>query len=322
MEEERRKLGSNFHRHVKKSDEKMTKAKILVVEDEAITAKDIQDGLRGLGYDAPAIASSGEGAIKKAEAIKPDLVLMDIVLTGDMDGIEAAEQIHNRFDIPVVYLTAYIDEERLEKTKVTEPYGYIIKPFEDKELRPIIEMALQRHKLVKVLRESVVQYRGIFNSATDSFLIFDLDGNIVEANPHACRMYGYSREELIGNEIAFSYPDDQLPKLEKALKATMDGGWIGELVAMRKNGELFPIAVSSSIIKDDEGNVIAYMASHDDISERKRAKEELKKKNEELEIFNRLVVGRELKMIELKKEINSLLVQLGEEPRYKIAGES
>jgi hypothetical protein len=134
-------------------------------------------------------------------------------------------------------------------------------------------------------------------------------------------MFGYSREELIGNEIAFIYPEDQLPKLEKALKATMAGGWTGELVAKRKNGELFPIAISSSLIKDDEGNRIAHMASHEDISERKRAENELKKKNEDLELFDRLAVGRELKMIELKKEINALLVQLGKGSKYEIAGE-
>ena len=132
----------------------MAKAKILVVEDDAITARDIQDRLRDLGYDAPAIAASGEEAIKMAEEIKLDLILMDIVLKGDMDGIEAAVQIRDRFDVPVVYLTAFMDEERLERTKVTEPFGYIIKPFEDKELHPIIEMALQRHKMEKTLRES------------------------------------------------------------------------------------------------------------------------------------------------------------------------
>jgi translation initiation factor RLI1 len=101
----------------------------------------------------------------------------------------------------------------------------------------------------------------------------------------------------------------------------MDGGWIGELVGRRKDGELFPVAISSSLIKDAEGNVIAHMASHQDISERKRVENELKKKNKELELFNRLAVGRELKMIELKKEINALLEDLGKEPRYEIAGE-
>jgi CheY-like chemotaxis protein len=120
----------------------MVKTKILVVETEAIIATDIQDKLEDLGYDIPAIASSGEEAIKKTEEIKPDLVLMNIGLKWDMDGIDAAAHIHNRFDIPVVYVTAYMDEKRLERANVTEPFGYIIKPFEDKELSSAIEKAL------------------------------------------------------------------------------------------------------------------------------------------------------------------------------------
>lgn len=120
----------------------MAKAKILVVEDERIIANDIQDMLKDMGYDVPAIASSGEEAIKKAEGIKPELVLMNIGLKGDMDGIGAAAHIHNRFNIPIVYVTAYMDEKRLERAKVTEPFGYIIKPFEDKELSSTIEKAL------------------------------------------------------------------------------------------------------------------------------------------------------------------------------------
>jgi CheY-like chemotaxis protein len=120
----------------------MAKTKILVVDDERIIAKDIQDMLEDFCYDFPAIASSGEEAIKKAEEIKPDLVLMNIGLKGDMDGIDAAAHIHNRFNIPVVYVTAYMDEKRLERANVTEPFGYIIKPFEDKELASAIEKAL------------------------------------------------------------------------------------------------------------------------------------------------------------------------------------
>jgi two-component sensor histidine kinase len=98
-------------------------------------------------------------------------------------------------------------------------------------------------------------------------------------------MFGYSREELIGNKIAFIYSEDQLPKLEEALKASMEGDWIGELVGKRKNGELFPIAISSSLVKDDEGNVIALMASHEDISERKRAQEQIKASLNEKEVL-------------------------------------
>ena len=111
----------------------MAKTEILIVEDERITAEDIRLSLGGLGYAVTGMASSGEEAIRKAEELHPDLVLMDIVLGGDMDGIEAAKRIRARFKIPVVYLTAYADEKRLERAKVTQPFGYILKPFDDKQ---------------------------------------------------------------------------------------------------------------------------------------------------------------------------------------------
>jgi len=109
----------------------MANVNVLVVEDESIVAMDIRASLIRLGYNVPAITYSGEAAIKKAGELLPDLVLMDIHLNGKMDGIEAAQQIHDRFDIPVVYLTAYSDEKTLERANVTEPFGYIIKRFDD-----------------------------------------------------------------------------------------------------------------------------------------------------------------------------------------------
>jgi CheY-like chemotaxis protein len=124
----------------------MANAQVLVVEDASIIAKDIQDMLRRLGYVVPAVVSSGEKAIQKAAETHPDLVLMDIMLKGDMDGVEAAQQIRDRFHIPVVYLTAYADEDILQRAKMAEPFGYILKPFEERELHAAIEMALYRHK--------------------------------------------------------------------------------------------------------------------------------------------------------------------------------
>jgi two-component system, LytTR family, response regulator LytT len=123
----------------------MSKVNILVVEDESIVAKDIQNSLRRLGYNVPTTLSTGEEAILEAEQQKPDLVLMDIMLKGELSGIEAADQIRNRFHIPVIYLTAYADESTLAKAKVTEPYGYIIKPFKEIDLHTTIEMALYKH---------------------------------------------------------------------------------------------------------------------------------------------------------------------------------
>jgi CheY-like chemotaxis protein len=125
----------------------MTDAKILVVEDENIVALEIKKRLQKLGYIVPGVASTGEDAISKAEGIRPDLVLMDIMLKGEIDGIHAAGEIRKRFNIPVVYLTAYSDEETLHRAKLTEPYGYILKPFEEDDLRTTIEIALYRHQV-------------------------------------------------------------------------------------------------------------------------------------------------------------------------------
>jgi len=125
----------------------MIDAKILVVEDENIVALEIKKRLQKLGYIVPGVASTGEDAIIKAEGILPDLVLMDIMLKGEIDGIQAAGEIRSRFNIPVIYLTAYSDEETLERAKLTEPYGYILKPFEEDDLRTAIEIALYRHQV-------------------------------------------------------------------------------------------------------------------------------------------------------------------------------
>lgn len=127
----------------------MTPARIMVVEDEGIVARDIQNSLKRLGYTVPVLVSSGDEAIQRAEEIELDIVLMDIRLKGDMDGIEAAELIHARFDIPVVYLTAYTDKTTLERAKITAPFGYILKPFEERELHTTIEIALYKHMMEK-----------------------------------------------------------------------------------------------------------------------------------------------------------------------------
>jgi DNA-binding LytR/AlgR family response regulator len=124
----------------------MSKTNILIVEDESIVAKDIQHSLKKLGYTVVGMCSNGEDAIKTAEEMSPDLVLMDIMLKGDMSGIEAADQIRQRMNIPVIYLTAYADESTLNKAKVTEPYGYIIKPFKEIDLHTAIEMAIYKHE--------------------------------------------------------------------------------------------------------------------------------------------------------------------------------
>ena len=125
----------------------MQRTKILVVEDERIIAKDIKMSLEGLGYDVCALVASGEDVIEMAKRENPDLLLMDIMLKGEIDGIETVNQLRSHLDVPVVYLTAYADDNILQRAKVTEPMGYLIKPFKDRELHSAIEMALYKHRM-------------------------------------------------------------------------------------------------------------------------------------------------------------------------------
>ncbi|MEG4036582.1 response regulator [Microcoleus sp. S36b_A4] len=133
----------------------MNPIQILVVEDEVIVAQDIAGRLKKLGYSVTATVSSGEEAIQKAIENPPDLVLMDIVLKGDMDGVTAADKIRTNRNVPTIFLTAYADDQTLQRAKLTDPFGYIIKPFQQNDLRVAIEIALHRHEMETKMRESL-----------------------------------------------------------------------------------------------------------------------------------------------------------------------
>lgn len=130
----------------------MNKPQILVVEDEKIVALEIQDRLISIGYEVPALVSTGSDAVRFAETLRPHLILMDIELKGQMDGITAAAEIRERLNIPVIFLTAYVDSETLNRAKKTEPYGYLLKPFDERELHTTIEMALYKSDMERRLR--------------------------------------------------------------------------------------------------------------------------------------------------------------------------
>jgi PAS domain S-box-containing protein len=266
----------------------MEKAKILIVEDEAITAKDIHDRLQDLNY-APAMAPSGEQAIKQADAIKPDLVLMDIILKG-MDGIEAAELMRDRFDIPVIDFTAYIDEERLEKTKGTEPFGYIIKPFGDSELRPTIEIALQRDKLEKTLRKSLEFCSNLLICSPNPIIVINLDSSVRYVNPALERLTGFSSAELIGCKAPYPWwTEETLQKshedLEKAMRA---GTQKLEEFFQKKNGERFRVEITAAPIMSG-GELKYYLANWVDITERKKAEEKLEADHEHIRLINKIL---------------------------------
>jgi two-component sensor histidine kinase/AmiR/NasT family two-component response regulator len=186
----------------------MQKAKILVVEDDKIISMEIKDRLQSLGYEVAAVVFSGEEAIEKATSILPELVLMDIRLQGKIDGIEAAEKIKAALDIPVIYLTAYTDEATLQRAKVTEPYGYIVKPLEERELHSAIEISLYKHRAEKKIKESEVRYRAIVESFdgfiyinTPDYVLKFLNKNIIDyirrdATGELCYKAIYGRESV------------------------------------------------------------------------------------------------------------------------------
>jgi len=175
----------------------MNKAKILVVEDEGVLAKGIERKMTTLGYTVTGIAFSGEEAVRMAEQERPDLVLMDIKLDGEMDGVEAAGHIREKFDIPVVYLTAYSDKETIRRAKITEPYGYVLKPVTERELECNIEMTLYRHNIeAELLKKKEMEAIGIFSMgiAHDFNNLIQLIGGLIEGATENLSAVGSERK--------------------------------------------------------------------------------------------------------------------------------
>ena len=151
----------------------MEKKKIFVVEDESIVSLEIQSRLKSLGYAISGAAASGDEAIRKVIDLKPDLILMDIRIKGDMDGIETAAEIKKIYDIPIIFLTAYADPVTIQRAKITDPFGYIIKPFEERELHISIEIALYKDHSQKLLREKDKWLSTILRSVGDAVIATD-----------------------------------------------------------------------------------------------------------------------------------------------------
>ncbi len=198
----------------------MSKANILIVEDEKIVALDIQNTLENNGFMVTGQADRGEEAIEKAGELHPDLVLMDIGLKGEMDGIEAAIQIRAQFDLPVIFLTAYSNPTVIDRARLAEPFAYIIKPFEERELVSNIEMALYKHGMEKKLRESENKFRSVVEHASDGIALVDSRGNIIEWNPKMEQITGLTRLETLGQPV-WEVTFQMLPREEKT-SATRD----------------------------------------------------------------------------------------------------
>jgi diguanylate cyclase (GGDEF)-like protein/PAS domain S-box-containing protein len=253
----------------------MRPAQILVVEDESIVAADIQDRLEALGYEVPATVGWGEKAVEMAGALRPDLVLMDIQLKGRMDGVEAADQIRQRFGIPVVYLTANADHPTVQRAKVTEPFGYVIKPFEERELHTTIEVALYKHRAEQTLKESEERYRLLVELSPEAILV-QSDGKIVYANPAAASLFGAEGvDTLLGLGVAdFVHLDHRENFLarENHLKENQQPNLKAEKF-VRLDGQVRDIEVVLASVTY-EGRPATQILTRD-ITERRRAEEQL-----------------------------------------------
>lgn len=180
----------------------MQNAKILIVEDERITALAIKQKLERLGYVVLATESCGIDAVKKAGELEPDLILMDIILKGKIDGIQVANKINQHFNIPIIYLTAHFEDDIIERAKLTKHYGYIGKPFSDGDLKSSIEIALHKSQIDEKLLESEDKYRKIVETANEGICSVDLTGTINFVNPRMAEMLGYNVEEMDGSHIS------------------------------------------------------------------------------------------------------------------------
>ena len=236
----------------------MGDAKILVVEDERITAEDIKSGLEFAGYTVPAIVSSGEDAIEKAGELKPDLVLMDIKLKGEMDGIEAAGQIRVRYDIPVIYLTAYSDESTVQRAKVTEPSGYILKertglikkPFEESELHTAIEITLYRHKIEK---DHDRLFSAMLGSINQGIIATDSDGRIKLVNENAESIIGWGESEVVGKNLKdFVENFDELTSFKEKVSSN-DKTEFKNIEVVSKDGSKVSVEGKLALIMDENG---------------------------------------------------------------------
>ncbi len=260
----------------------MTKARIMVVEDESIIAEDIKLSLQGMGYEVAGVIYSGEDAVKEAEELKPDLVLMDIVLRDKMNGIDAADNIRTRLNIPIIYLTAYADEKTIERAKITEPFGYIIKPFDDKELHSAIETALYKHKAEKKLKESREWLATVLRSIGDAVIATDSEGRIIFMNPVAGLLTGWKEEEATGKSLkeVFHIINEETGKeiedpVAKVLREGVVEGMANHTLLIAKDGTEIPIDDSSAPIKDDKGNIVGVVLVFHNITERRKMEEQL-----------------------------------------------
>jgi PAS domain S-box-containing protein len=274
--------------------------RILVVEDERIIARDIQSSLENLGYAVLAIAPSGTEAIEKALELRPDLILMDIRLKGEIDGIQAAEQIWNQLQIPIIYSTGYSDRNTLERAKTTGPFGYILKPIEERELYVTIETALHRYRLDRELQEKEQWLSTILKGIGDGVIAFDAQGYVRFLNPIAETLTGWQQQEALGrtaSEVFQLIHEQTRTPIDNPVMVALQSGvrvHLAEFTSLiARNGTEIPIDDSASALTDENGLVTGAVVVFRDVTQRRLAEE----RNLALERAQQL----ELQMTELQR---------------------
>jgi len=250
----------------------MDKVRVLIVEDEAIVSMDLRYKLERLGYSVTAEISSGEAAVEAASQLHPDVVLMDIRLSGEMDGIDAAARIRDQFAVPVVYLTAYADEARLE-------FGYLLKPVDPKALQTVVEIAIHKHQIESWLKESERWLTAVLQSTSDAMATSGPDGRVNLMNPAAESLLGLTRNQALGKKLAELFtitgqPDSEHP-VWRALVENVAIRFTEDECLVVGKGNVIPISGSAAPIRDDEDNVIGVVLTLRDISERKKFESDL-----------------------------------------------
>lgn len=272
-------------------------ARVLIVEDELIIAADIASRLSRLGYVVAGQADRADSAVRLAGEIQPDLVLMDIRLRGSVDGVSAAEEIRSRFRLPVVYLTAHADEATLQRAKVTEPFGYVLKPFEERELRTVIEMALYKHAADRRLAESERRYATTLSSIGDAVVATDSAGRVAFLNPVAERLTGWSIGEAAGRPLIeiFRIVNEytRLPvesPVERVLATGKVVGLANHTILISANGQEYPIDDCAAPIVGDDGKTSGVVLVFRDVTDERRREQELRQA-QKMEAVGRLAGG-------------------------------
>lgn len=254
--------------------------KIFIVEDEAIVARDIELRLKAMGYEVVGIAASGEKAIELINTTSPDFVLMDIHLKGKMDGIETAEIVRKTHDIPIVFLTAFADNPTLERAKATDPFGYILKPFEERALQIHIEIAFHKYETEKRIKNREKWIESVLNSIGEAIVATDPEGIINFANPAAADLLGARQDNLIGKSAldTIIFCDEMKTPAINPLSIVLTKGTaqMSDNSQLQYDKEAFiTVSFSAVPLQNHLGQLTGAVLGFRDISSKRRAEREL-----------------------------------------------